>query len=203
MECHQTQRRQRTTRKLGTAPTDKELSEWFWIETRIKQESYLSSLLLGMIIDFIPKATLVLIQQSSSEDLDFADHIVPISGSVNFFFFISSQTRAECSPKNGSRCVVFTVLCCMCNFQPDTSDFSRRSLSYTIYLGQPRRCGLHLNAVHNRLRCYCLRHICPPTRRVSFKTKCSRTGIFIQWNQFRATISFYHNKNRHISVTLI
>lgn len=49
-------------------------------------------------------------------------------------FVLKLQPLARHSPDNGMRRIMFTVACCMCAFQHDTSDFSRPPLSSKLFV---------------------------------------------------------------------
>lgn len=50
-----------------------------------------------------------------------------------FFFVLVPPPFVGCGPENEMRRVVLTIACCICAFRPGTSDFSKATLSYTIF----------------------------------------------------------------------
>lgn len=53
-------------------------------------------------------------------------------GAGIFFFFFVLKLLAGCIPEKGMCCVIFTVTCGTCAFQSNSSDLSKKVLSYIL-----------------------------------------------------------------------
>lgn len=88
-------------------------------------------------------------------------------------FVLQLLSLAEFHPQNVMYCVMFTVPCCICNFQPHTSVFNKSPLPYKLFVWANQNVANFFSnlpalqietrslVLFNRQCCYQFHHGCP------------------------------------------